>query len=462
MSNRRLAHSDLADFAAEYPDTGTEIKADRNNTGRPPGKVLSGDLASCAQQHSITVRSSPVPFNRTLAPSEAMHTASGFYTGYTTGVRGQLDQAALSAAFQFLRKTYPVLSCSITRDAMGGTSIGSEDDVSIVASLHGAQSDEPLAGFPDPGDRVTAVHVVRRGADLSWVTLLIHHAIADGAHGIQLLVDLWSFYADVVEDREIVVCSHPYPQSIEKILSDRSLTVDPAEAPGADQPPTLSMMTVDTRLTVEATNALVTFGHRTNATINSLVSAALLMATTEALDIGIGELVYTYSVNLRRRLIPPVGPAEGTNVLGIAQFTADVSAGKDIAALARAVTAKFSSDLAVGGVQHFYFHNIGDYMRSLPAMPGLPLWSTNLGKIPTLDSPADIAIEDFLISRYAQKPQFVTTSLSGGHIITTFNGQLNIWSTMPEIYASTVANRVRTLLTDLRIYFGRSVRRKME
>lgn len=393
---------------------------------------------------------------RPIAPSEALFAAMGTYIGYSTRVSGHLDQAALTEAFRILQQTYPVLACKIGQHGTPDRyAIEPAADILPIVDCHQqGRTDEPLLGLPDPQGRTALIHTVQSAPDQAWVTLLTHHAIADGHHSLQLLADLWIFYTDTVEGRPMRPNRHGYPRSLEQLWSERGITADTRANPADAIPPSLHIIadptgpeefvTVRTRLTAAETKSLSAFGHRTNTTINGLVSAALLRATTEALDVGIGELAYWYAVDLRTRVTPALGYTEGTNVLSLAQFVADADTGTDMATLARAITDKFTRDLAAGEIQRLALR-----VTELIDPLAVDILSTNWGKVPPLRTPRNLTFEDFRATGHTTNPRLTQAIYPNGiYTISTFDSQLTIDNTaMPG--TSVPTDRIHALLTDL-------------
>lgn len=89
-------------------------------------------------------------------------------------------------------------------------------------------ADDPLAGLAvDQEVALRALHVVNFDP-LSFVSLAVHHALADALHGLMLMAEFWWLYADAL-DR--VVRSGGYPASVERLLAERGRL-----APALSQP----------------------------------------------------------------------------------------------------------------------------------------------------------------------------------------------------------------------------------
>lgn len=372
---------------------------------------------------------------RPLAPSEVIHFRFGLYVGYCTQVRGKLDSAALAQAFEILRAAYPILSARLVLDHASQPSIEAAPELSAVVDEVAGPTDNPLFGLPDLNDRAAAIHTVRGSDDTAAVTLLTHHAIADGHHSLHLLSELWNCYTACVDGTPAVPTRHDYPHSLEHLLDQRGIDTGSVDTlPDTDifgaladvDTPSGPPERVRTRLSAADTAALLATGRSHGTTLNGLVSAALLAATAQSRSVDIDTLHYTYPVDLRTRLTPRIGYPEGTNVLGMAYFVADPQADDDLLALARAVTSKLREGVATGAVfagssQFMSAATTGGDFANPEAFLSALLVSTNWGVIPHLPTPAELTIEDF----HPLMPNNPMTSVAP-YVITTYDGQLTI------------------------------------
>ncbi|WP_167829118.1 phthiocerol/phthiodiolone dimycocerosyl transferase family protein [Nocardia brasiliensis] len=399
---------------------------------------------------------------RQLDPTEERFARMGLYTGYVTRVRGPLDPWALLEAFELLQRKYPILSCRITQDATTGQPyFEAAHGLPPVVEWRDSESAESalvLAG------RVAAVQVVEADVDRAQVNLLTHHSIADGHHSMQLLSDLWSFYTAVKEGRHATPASHPYPRSPEQLLAERGFTFDPDEIPDVPlfpgrtaDPAEVSVPTVRgprVRLTVEQTKVLVALGRRAKTTINGLVSAALLIATADTLGIGLSDVLYTYPVNLRTRITPSVGYTDGTNVLGSALFIPRQDASADLVTLACAVNDQLARDLAAGRIQRSMLAPPEQFDVMVPVIQAYPgsVLATNWGKIPALETPAGVVVEDFEPGVHLETtlsgPAVALPSPPRSCIITSFRDQLTI-DLVGFAGADAFAERLGAVLTNV-------------
>ncbi|WP_194820176.1 hypothetical protein [Nocardia sp. XZ_19_385] len=398
---------------------------------------------------------------RRLAPSEAFFATVSVYVSCSTHVSGPLDMVALSRAFDALRAEYPVLSCRIVSDGAGQAVLETVPVVSAGVSQKRASSDDPLDQLSDLRGSAAAVHVVRRDRETSSVTLLTHHAIADGPHSLRLLATLWSYYTDTIAGRRSQAPVRPYPRCLEDLLSERGIVAptdgvaaqkstpagDQASDPPEPEPEPEEVVWTRTRLTMQETESLLALGRQENTTLNGVVSAALLRAAADALGVAVADLTYEYAVDLRRRLVPPVDTTDGTNVQGTARFVAEVVTGGEDLALARAISARLTRDLATGAIQRSWLC-VADRLASLIASPKTLVQSANWGTLPPLSAPEGLTIEDFHPALYLiTEAMTVQVKIPRHSFITTFDGRLTIDSTGPLSYVQRVDSRIREYLS---------------
>ncbi|QIS20460.1 phthiocerol/phthiodiolone dimycocerosyl transferase family protein [Nocardia terpenica] len=386
---------------------------------------------------------------RPLSPSESMFAEAGIYVSYSTRVTGAIDTAALQEAFAALRRTYPVLVTRI-RPTAPGQAVLEDDGTSDHAVTGGTAVDDALSGLPDLGGKAAALHVVSHDADTSSVTLLTHHAIADGRHSLRLLADLWSNYTAIVEGRPLDPTAQPYPDSAETLLSERGFV---PEEPTWSMPPVpenicsggTEVLPARARFTAEETDALRSTARRLHTTINGLVSAALLQTTADSYGVDVGDLLYLYPVDLRTRVTPSIGLTEGTNVLGLARFVSDSGVDTSTAALARAVVDRLAQGLSTGEVQRATMRLPSDPEAMVALLPTMVI-STNWGVVPELRTPAGVAVTDFHPGMAPIVSDVPSTGMPSATIITTFEGQLTLDSTVGPAEVADIARRIRDLL----------------
>jgi acetyltransferase len=390
---------------------------------------------------------------RCLAPSESWFVPFGIYTGYVVQVRGNLDLNALTSALASTRRAHPVLAAHLESSDDTHLLIKSVDPLPGIKVRQGDIHD-PLAGIEvDPGRALSAVHVVRDGGRAA-VTLLYHHAIADGHHGLAVLEDLWLSYSDIAEGRQSNLAFHEYPDAVEKILSDRgigqfdyqspptaAITASSTKSSDTDLPEFSSTM-LRCRLDKKHTAALVEFGHRTQLTINALVSAAIIRAEAEARKVPLAKMPYFVCVDLRQRLSPPVASTAATNVISHVNATANEGSELGIVELARAISRHLPEELEKGKAIYDTAIHFEDFVNSLwaPTAPGRVV-TTNLGVVPALQSPKGLEIDDFHVALYhkVQDSSILTPARSESaqaYIIYSFRSELSIQLVLTDMVHS--------------------------
>ncbi|MFI6172915.1 hypothetical protein ACIBCN_39480 [Nocardia sp. NPDC051052] len=379
---------------------------------------------------------------RPLAPTEAVYVGLGLFVGYSVHVRGHLGIVALSQAFAALRRAYPILGAYLVANAQGAVLVGSSAPP-VIRVFDGEVASVRYDTDLDAARAVCELHVVREG-DRANVTLLVHHSVADGHHSLALLAELWSLYTDFVAGKRVPsVERHAYPMSLEALYAERGIAPVEAEAavPG-DAPPApdgerqlVALSSLRCRLDEEQTAALVDFGHRQGATINSLVSAAILLAIADVHNVPLTEMPYAFLVELRSRVSPPVAFTEGTNILGYGRYVTEGDS-VDLADIARAIGARLAADLADQRIHHAAVQAAGSkfaVLQELQQAPAAAL-ATNWGKIPTLRHPDTLELDDFWPLFHIDAPiPADAPEATPFFVITGFAGRLSVDLLMPEL-----------------------------
>jgi acetyltransferase len=378
---------------------------------------------------------------RALAPSERVHAIRETYIGYTVRATGRLDEDALAAAYDAVCLTYPQLSARIEADENGFALV--ESDARPAARIVTGDPDRPLAGLDvDQHRALSGLNVVRNGDEAS-VCLAVQHSIADAYHALEVFAALWSRYTDVLGGVPAHPARHPFPRSLEELLAERGIhakgpaaTAVPAPlasgSPAAGPPDPLVRHVVQHRLTTAETTALVDLGHREHVTINGLLCGVVLRTEAAMRDLPLTDLILRYTANLRRRLYPPVGPAEGTNVLGGVGFKAPGGIGSDALAIGRAIGEHLRAGLADGSVQRSLLDMLSG-PRGQDAKPWDPnqvlavVSVMNWGVVPPLRTPDGLVLTNF----HSASRMRDSTAL-GGYVVNTFDGRIGIDLAWPE------------------------------
>lgn len=406
---------------------------------------------------------------RPLAPSEQIFAFSEVFVGYCARVSGPLDTAALAAAYEALVTAHPMLGAQLAPNEPYGHTLVTGGPPEIVLTVADGDPEHLLTGAePDQRRALGSVHVVRSGARAS-VTLLVHHSIADATHALHLYERLWHCYATAAGGRIPVLAPTRQPQPVEDLLGARGIvrwplpdspgpprTVPPPPPPAAlttNDHPYPPLVTTRCRLSREHTGALVATGHRAAVTVHSLVAAALLLTEAEARQVPVTALQCSYSVDLRRRVRPPIGPVEGTNVLGFASYRPVPGTTGALTALAQGVFDALRAGLATGYVQQTPLQ-LPDTLAAPPAHPFDTVMTTNWGRLPRLSAPA-VRIDDFrttMIAKPDRTGRRPPQPGGGTSIITTYDDRLSIEIHHPPEFTPVQLPRIerlRSLLTRL-------------
>ena len=209
------------------------------------------------------------------------------------------------------------------------------------------------------------------------LTLYVHHSLADGHHLAELLLELFSRYTDVVCTGSAGPANtQPAPESLEALLERRGIRKH--QRSGLERfipamfayelPPPRSPEQVGNpaqpvagpaargRLTERETTALVEFGQAHRLFLNSLLSAAILLAEWQLRNNPDIPIPYVYVVDLRSLLEPPVPPMGATNPLGMATYLAAIKPTTNLVDLAHDVAKAFQADLSDGVIQQSMLH----------------------------------------------------------------------------------------------------------
>lgn len=370
---------------------------------------------------------------RVLDPSEQRFVRHATFTGRSVTVRGELDAAALGAAFAALQRAFPILVCRIVEDdTETGILVRPGDIEPVGAWVSFGDPDEvriPTESM-DPGAQLGYLDVVLAEEDRARVTLFVHHSVADAAHCVELFERLWGYYTDHVETGTIAAAAREYPVSLESLLARRGTARGPksgleavirplvvADAVGVVEPsPATPALARPDRIHLDpAETARVLELARTHAvSVNGLVTAAALRAFATLYDVA--QVGCLYPVDMRRRLDPPLAAAAGTNISGLAAFTTDVTDTDDIVALARRIGTALHDDLADGVIEQSVLHFPDFFGPTRVHSTAGHIALTNTGTVPTFRAPAGLILDDYEIVYLSAHPRPST----GGSAAVTF------------------------------------------
>lgn len=375
---------------------------------------------------------------RELAPSEERFVRHGTFTGRSVLVSGALDIRVLRRAFADLRTSYPVLRCRIAADpAVLRTPRGRGPRLRLRT---GDPSVVPLPRRALRPDRALGYLDVVRAGDLARVTLYVHHAVADAGHCLALFARLWELYTERVETGRATVREHPLPLPLEHHVLEGGLSragvsgLEVAVAPASPPPPPTGhapgpqALARPYRLVLDpaATARLTGYARAHGVSMNGVVTAALLRAFAE-LAPDRGPVRCVYPVDLRTRLRQPVEPTGGTNMAGLAAFTAEIDRADDPLELAQLVASTLRHDLAEGIVQQSVLHFPDFYGdRRVHSLAG-HVAVTNTGAVRPFTVPAGLEVVDYEIVYLSAHPRpSAGASAAVTFLVYTYAGRLSV------------------------------------
>ncbi|MFD3745773.1 acyltransferase [Nocardia sp. NPDC058633] len=411
---------------------------------------------------------------RVLDPSEQRFVRHATFTGRSVTVLGELDAAALGAAFAALQRAYPILVCRIVEDAdENGILLRPGDIEAVGAWVSFGDPDEVRvpAESVDPEAQLAYLDVVLAEEDRARVTLFVHHSVADAGHCVELFARLWGYYTDYVEtgktevgipaavvigidavhaDMNSVVAesatgadaARKYPVSLEALLAQRgvrrgrrsgleTLTRPLASADAvswverSEAAPAALVRPERIRLDTVATARVLEMARAHAVSVNGLVTAAALRAYAHLS--GADSVSCVYPVDLRRRLDPPVEADAGTNLSGLAAFSADAVDTEDLIVLARRIGTSLHDDLAEGVIEQSVLH-FPDFFgpRRIHSTAG-HIALTNTGTVPPFRAPVGLILDDYEIVYLSAHPRPSTgASAAVTFLVYTYLGRLAI------------------------------------
>lgn len=360
---------------------------------------------------------------RVLDPSEQRFVRHATFTGRSVTVCGELDAVALGAAFAALQRAFPILVCRIVEDDEGNGILLRPGHIEPVGAWVSFDDPDEVRIPPEsmaPNAQLGYLDVVLAEEDRARVTLFVHHSVADAAHCVELFARLWGYYTDHVETGTIAAGAREYPESLETLLARRGVVrgprsglesvtrplvvtdTTPAAEPGEAAPPALAR---PDRIRLGPTEtAHVIEQARTHAvSVNGLVTAAVLRAFVTLT--GVDRVGCVYPVDLRRRLDPPVAAEAGTNLAGLAAFTADRADTDDLVGLARKIGTSLHDDLATGVIEQSALHFPDIFGPNRIHVTAGHIALTNTGTVPVFRAPTGVILDDYEIVYLAAHPR---------------------------------------------------------
>jgi hypothetical protein len=364
------------------------------------------------------------------------------FVGLGAQLDGPVDVDALSDAYDALLEAHPILTAHLQPCPDGGHQFVTDD--LAPPGIEVIELDDPDAAGPAPhfdqNEALVHLRLTVRGGQVQPM-LYVHHAVADGHHMYTLIEELLSYYTDLVSTGKIgEVTVEPAPESIEAVLADRGVQkqqrsgierflpamfaydLPESRRTGTDARPAWPVLVpkVWCSLTERETHQVVEFGKAHDLSLHAVLSAALLIAEWQLRGRSTIPVPYTYTVDLRYFLSPPVSATGCTNPIGLATYLAEIDHNTRVADLARDIAETFQADLAAGVIQQSRLHLSPQYVGNPPGLPDVVVLSNN-GLVPPVRTPPGLEVVTTHGEMY-----FTVSAGIDIYFTQIFDGQLNI------------------------------------
>ncbi|GAA2549600.1 acyltransferase [Streptomyces levis] len=348
--------------------------------------------------------------HRVLCPVETLYVGQRSRAVLSCTLRGPVDVAALSAAFDATTEAAPPLRSRIEQD---GTDyvlrvLGADERPRLITRTgdeHEAYAAELNRPLPVGGPLSRAVLVSAPDGESHLFVLVVDHTVTDGHSSIALHNALWDRYRALVEGTTDVTADPElprWPEPVSRLLppvddADTAKYLDGrleeirrhpvelvpydvagGEEAGADGHIEVRRLTLDPELT----SRLRRTARDSGVSVHALISATLLVTARRRLPEGAGArtLGCLSPVDLRSRLSPPLPASALVPAVTTHLQTLQVSEASEPLDVARAVHARLGDFLSRGDHVH--------EMRITPEIPRNPqlqlatVIATNMGVVP--------------------------------------------------------------------------------
>ncbi|MFJ7134466.1 phthiocerol/phthiodiolone dimycocerosyl transferase family protein [Streptomyces fungicidicus] len=348
--------------------------------------------------------------HRALCPVETLYVSQRSRAVLSCTLRGPVDVAALSAAFDATTEANPPLRSRIEQDGAGHLlRVLDADELPRLVTRTGDEAEAYVAELNRPlplgGPLSRAVLVSAPGGDRHLFVLVIDHTITDGHSSIALHNALWDRYRQLVEGGtgESADPEGPrWPEPVSRLLpavDDADTTkyldgrleevrrhpvelvpYDAALGEGADAGGHIEVRR--TTLDADLTSRLRRTARASGVSVHALISATLLVTARRRLpgDDGARTLGCLSPVDLRSRLSPPLPASAPVPAVTTHLQSLQISAGSEPLEVARAVHARLSDFLSRG--DHVHEMRITPEIRRNPALQLATVIATNMGVVP--------------------------------------------------------------------------------
>ncbi|MFD7304748.1 condensation domain-containing protein [Streptomyces pharetrae] len=345
--------------------------------------------------------------HRALCPVETLYVGQRSRAVLSCTLRGPVDVAALSAAYDTMTEANPGLRSRIEQDRTGHVLRLLDEDERPRLDIRSGDGEEAWAQelnrpLPVGGPLSRAVLVSAPNGESHLFVLVVDHTVTDGHSSIALHNALWDRYRALVGGEPADETPRPrWPEPVSRLLppadaADTAKYLDgrleetrrhpvalvPYDAVTGDGTSPEGRIEVR-RLTLDAdlTARLRRTARDAGVSVHALIAATLLATARRRLDgDGPRTLGCLSPVDLRSRLTPPVPAAALVPAVTTHLQTLDVSEESGPMELARSVHGRLSDFLARG--DHFHELRITPEIPRNPTLQLATVIATNMGVVP--------------------------------------------------------------------------------
>jgi hypothetical protein len=389
--------------------------------------------------------------HRALCPVETLYVGQRSRAVLSCTLRGPVDVAALSAAFDAMTQANLPLRSRIEQGGAGHVlGVLGEDERPRLVTRTGDETEAYAAELNRPlpvgGPLSRAVLVSSPDGESHLFVLVVDHTITDGHSSIALHNALWDRYRALVDGESTAEAADRdlprWPEPVSRLLppadeADTAKYLDgrleeirrhpvelvpyDAATGNADGHIEAGRLTLDP----DVTSRLRRTARDSGVSVHALIAATLLATARRRLDgDGPRTLGCLSPVDLRSRLSPPLPASALVPAVTTHLQTLDVSETSEPLELARAVHARLGDFLSRG--DHFHEMRITPEIPRTPALQLATVIATNMGVVPGPRLPSGLRAVDVRLvpAREHYFPQAGRSPVMA--CVVSFEGRLSI------------------------------------